>query len=68
MSDEDVDELTTVLFEEADIDNSGQILFDDFQTALEKHPGLINNLTFRYENTVKPGQNEPLQDFRICSE
>ncbi|CAC5426805.1 NOX5 [Mytilus coruscus] len=46
LCDEDVDELTTVLFEEADIENSGQILFDDFQTALEKHPGLINNLTF----------------------
>ncbi|CAG2233000.1 NOX5 [Mytilus edulis] len=46
LCDEDIDELTTVLFEEADIDNSGQILFDDFQTALEKHPGLINNLTF----------------------
>ena len=44
---EDIDHLTDVLFEDADIDNSGEITFDEFQSSLETHPGLIEDLTFR---------------------
>ncbi|CAC5360482.1 NOX5 [Mytilus coruscus] len=42
---EDIDELTSVLFEDADVDNSGEITFDEFQSSLEKHPGLIDDMT-----------------------
>jgi len=44
---EDIDHLTDVLFEDADRDNSGEITFDEFQSSLETHPGLIEDLTFR---------------------
>ena len=44
---EEVDELTEVLFLEAGVDSDGEITFDDFQTALENHPGLIGDLSFR---------------------
>ena len=35
------------LFEDADTDNSGTISFDELKSELEKHPGVIENLTIR---------------------
>ena len=46
-SDEQLDELTRILLEDADIDNSGSITFEELQCALSRHPGLVENLTFR---------------------
>ena len=46
-SDDQLDELTTALIEDADDTNSGSLTFEELQTALRKHPGLIENLTFR---------------------
>ena len=46
-SDDQLDELTRVLIEDADYTNSGSLTFEELQTALRKHPGLIENLTFR---------------------
>ena len=46
-SDEQLDELTQALIEDADATNSGTLTFEELQTALSKHPGLVENLTFR---------------------
>ena len=35
------------LFEDADTDNSGSISFEELKVELGKHPGIIDNLTFR---------------------
>jgi uncharacterized protein YbcV (DUF1398 family) len=47
LSEDDLENLNLVLFEATDTNNSGQISFEEFQTELEKHPGVIENLTIR---------------------
>lgn len=47
-SEENLDELTRALFEDADIDNSGTISFEELQAELDRHPGVVENLTIRY--------------------
>ena len=46
-SESKLDELTRALFEDADVDNSGTISFEELQAELDKHPGVIENLTIR---------------------
>lgn len=46
-SDDQLDELTRTLLEDADVDNSGSVSFEELQSALSRHPGLVENLTFR---------------------
>ena len=46
-SDDQLDELTRTLLDDADIDNSGSVTFEELQSALSRHPGLVENLTFR---------------------
>ena len=46
-SDDQLDELTQTLLEDADATNSGSITFEELQSALSRHPGLVENLTFR---------------------
>ena len=46
-SDDQLDELTQTLLEDADATNSGSITFEELQSALSRHPGLTENLTFR---------------------
>lgn len=47
LSEEDLDDLTDALFDAADEDNSGSITFEELKAELEKHPGVIENLTIR---------------------
>ena len=47
LTEETLDELTEVLFEEADTDSSGTISFEELQAQLEKYPDIANNLTIR---------------------
>ena len=47
LSEDNLDALTMALFESADDDNSGEITFDELREELEKHPGIIENLTIR---------------------
>jgi len=47
-SEDKLDELTRALFEDADTDNSGTISFEELQAELDKHPGVVENLTIRY--------------------
>ena len=46
-SDDQLDELTRTLLDDADIDNSGSVTFEELRSALSRHPGLVENLTFR---------------------
>ncbi|XP_078330195.1 NADPH oxidase 5-like isoform X3 [Crassostrea virginica] len=54
LSEEDLDDLTQVLFEAADEDNSGSITFEELKAELEKHPGVIENLTISAAQWLKP--------------
>lgn len=47
LSDDDLENLTAVLFESADTNESGSISFDDFRRELEHHPGVVENLSLR---------------------
>lgn len=46
-SEDKLDELTRALFEDADTDRSGTISFEELQAELDKHPGVVENLTIR---------------------
>ena len=46
-SDSQLDELTRVLLEDADVDGSGSISFEELQQELVKYPGVVKNLTIR---------------------
>ena len=46
-SDDQLDELTRALIEDADDTDSGSLTFEELQKALSKHPGLVENLSFR---------------------
>lgn len=53
-SDAALDELTMMLFENADTDNSGSINFEKFQAQLKCQPGLSENLTMSIESWLLP--------------
>ena len=44
---EQLDELIIVLIEDADATNSGMLTFEELKAALNKHPNLVENLSFR---------------------
>ena len=48
LTEDNLVDLTDVLFEAADADGSGSVTFDELRAELEKHPGVIENLTIRY--------------------
>ena len=48
LCEETLDELTQVLFEEADTDCSGNICFEELRVQLEKYPDIADNLTIRW--------------------
>ena len=47
-SDEQIEDLTIALFEDADQASRGAITFEDLKCQLEKHGGLLENLSIRY--------------------
>ncbi|XP_063437585.1 NADPH oxidase 5-like isoform X2 [Mytilus trossulus] len=57
LSEDDLENLTAVLFESADTKNIGYISFDEFKNELEKHPGVIENLTISAAQWLKPQDN-----------
>lgn len=46
-SDEQIEDLTLALFEDADQGNRGAITFEALKNQLEKHEGLLQNLSIR---------------------
>lgn len=43
-----LDELTMALFEDADVERRGALTFDALKAQLQKHEGLLENLSIRY--------------------
>ncbi|EGI61142.1 PREDICTED: NADPH oxidase 5 isoform X1 [Acromyrmex echinatior] len=55
-SDEQIEDLTIALFEEADQDNRGAITFEGLKKQLEKHEGLLENLSTSIDRWLVPPQ------------
>ncbi|KMQ91782.1 nadph oxidase 5 [Lasius niger] len=51
-SDEQIEDLTIALFEDADQDNRGAITFEALKRQLEKHEGLLENLSIRLDGEL----------------
>lgn len=47
-SEDQIENLTMALFEDADSDNRGAITYEALKNQLEKHDGLLENLSIRY--------------------
>lgn len=47
-SDEQIEDLTLAMFEDADTQNTGAISYESLKAQLEKHDGLLENLSIRY--------------------
>ncbi|XP_048749074.2 NADPH oxidase 5-like isoform X2 [Ostrea edulis] len=54
LGEDNLDNLTDVLFDAADEDKSGEIAFEELKAELEKHPGVIENLTISAAQWLKP--------------
>ena len=52
MDQQQLEELTDVLFEESDTEKKGFITFDELRSFLDKFPGIAENLTIRYIYTI----------------
>lgn len=48
MDEQQLDELTDILFEESETQRKGFITFDELKSFLDKFPGIAENLTIRY--------------------
>lgn len=46
-SDEQIEDLTLALFEDADTQRTGAITYESLKAQLEKHDGLLENLSIR---------------------
>ncbi len=68
-STEKLDELTRALFEDADVDHSGTISFEELQAELDKHPGVLENLSIRLVASsmlvTRPGPHKPKDWFEM---
>lgn len=51
-SDEQITDLTMALFEDSDQGNRGAITFEALKMQLEKHDGLLENLSIRQESLI----------------
>ncbi|XP_022235749.1 NADPH oxidase 5-like [Limulus polyphemus] len=57
-TDVQLQDLVMTLFEEADVDKSGVISFEKFRAQLNRHPGLIENLSISAEKQLLPPSQE----------
>jgi len=53
-SEEQVSDLTNLLFSEVDTDRSGEISFDEFEEVAEKYPDLLSGMTVSPVSWLKP--------------
>ncbi|XP_070178601.1 NADPH oxidase 5-like isoform X2 [Littorina saxatilis] len=54
LSEENLESLTDALFDDADTDGSGSITFEELKCQLEKHPGVMQNLTISAARWLMP--------------
>ncbi|XP_076647096.1 NADPH oxidase [Halictus rubicundus] len=60
-SDEQIKELTIALFEDADQANRGEITYEALKNQLEKHGGLLENLSISIDRWLVPPKPKPTQ-------
>ncbi|XP_076282347.1 NADPH oxidase isoform X2 [Lasioglossum baleicum] len=60
-SDEQIEELTIALFEDADQGNRGALTFEALKNQLEKHEGLRENLSISIDRWLVPPKPKPTQ-------
>lgn len=58
-SEDEIDELTRMLFEDADTDGSGSITFNEFKEQLQRHPAFLENLSLSIERWLLPPLGPP---------
>ena len=62
-SNEQIEDLTMALFEDADIENQGTITYEALKAQLFKHPGLLENLSIRYIQIIILGNRKEFNNF-----
>ncbi|PSN47090.1 hypothetical protein C0J52_23521 [Blattella germanica] len=58
-SEDQIDDLTMALFEDADADNRGAITYEALKNQLEKHGGLLENLSISIDRWLVPPKPKP---------
>ncbi|KAG8288595.1 NADPH oxidase 5 [Homalodisca vitripennis] len=58
-SEEQIDDLTMALFEDADAENRGAITYEALKNQLEKHGGLLENLSISIDRWLVPPKPKP---------
>ncbi|XP_044745460.1 NADPH oxidase 5 isoform X2 [Coccinella septempunctata] len=58
-SEEQIDDLTHAMFEDADTDNRGAITYEALKSQLEKHGGLLENLSISIDRWLIPPKPQP---------
>ncbi|KAJ9589563.1 hypothetical protein L9F63_017228, partial [Diploptera punctata] len=58
-SEEQIDDLTMALFEDADSENRGAITYEALKNQLEKHGGLLENLSISIDRWLVPPKPKP---------
>ena len=53
-SEDQITDLTHLMFSEVDLDNSGEISFDEFQDVAQKYPDLVSGMTVSPVSWLKP--------------
>ncbi|ESO98417.1 hypothetical protein LOTGIDRAFT_159226 [Lottia gigantea] len=64
VSEADMNKLISVMFQSTDEDKSGLISFDELKTELDKHPGVMENLTISAAHWLRPPK--PKKNTRAC--
>ncbi|KAL3286019.1 hypothetical protein HHI36_000532 [Cryptolaemus montrouzieri] len=58
-SEEQIDDLTHAMFEDADTNNRGAITYEALKNQLEKHGGLLENLSISIDRWLVPPKPQP---------
>ncbi|KAF4525979.1 hypothetical protein B566_EDAN000769 [Ephemera danica] len=58
-SDEQIEDLTMALFDDADTEDRGEITFEALKAQLEKHDGLLENLSISIDRWLVPPKPKP---------
>ncbi|XP_046423104.1 NADPH oxidase 5 isoform X3 [Neodiprion fabricii] len=64
-SEDQIEDLTIALFEDADQENRGAITFESLKSVLEKHDGLLENLSISIDRWLVPPKPEPKQQSSV---
>ncbi|XP_050305865.1 NADPH oxidase 5 [Anthonomus grandis grandis] len=60
-SDEQIEDLTVALFEDADTNSRGAITYEALKSQLEKHGGLLENLSISIDRWLVPAPLKPIK-------